>query len=95
MSTIAISGRGECTDLTVELPVSGDEGLEDSHELISLLASYSVDISLWEGVQVLKELNLRLLLIFHLYISLWEDVLVLQELWSLLACSWSDWPEIS
>ena len=61
MSTIAISGRGECTDLTVELPASGDEGLEDSRELVSLLASYSVDISLWEGVRVLKELNLRLL----------------------------------
>ena len=67
------------------MPASGDEGLEDSRELVSLLASYSVDISLWEGVPVLKELDLRLLLIFLLYISLREDVLVLEELGSLLA----------
>ena len=47
-----ISGRGEYTDLTVRLPDSGEEGLEVSLELASLLASYSVPVSvnnsLWE-----------------------------------------------
>ena len=50
-------GRGEYTDLTVRLPDSGEEGLEVSRELASLLASYSVavseNISLWEDVLVL------------------------------------------
>ena len=45
--------EGECTDLAVKLPPSGDNGLEESLELGLLLASYSVDISLWEGMVVL------------------------------------------
>ena len=60
--TIAISGRGEYTHLTVRLPDSGEEGLEGSWELASLLASYSVavseNISLWEDVVVLEESEL-------------------------------------
>ena len=60
--TIAISGRGEYTDLIVRLPDSGEEGLEVSRELASLLASYSVavseNISLWEDVWVLEESEL-------------------------------------
>ena len=47
---IAISGVGEYTVLTDNLPDSGDYGLEVSVLLGSLLASYSVVISLWENV---------------------------------------------
>ena len=47
---IAISGVGEYTVLTDKLPDSGDDGLEASLLLGSLLASYSVVISLWEDV---------------------------------------------
>ena len=48
---IAISGVGEYTVLTDKLPDSGDDGLEASSLLLgSLLASYSVVISLWEDV---------------------------------------------
>ena len=46
----AISGVGEYTVLTDKLPDSGDDGLEVSLLLGSLLASYSVVISLWEDV---------------------------------------------
>ena len=49
---IAISGVGEYTVLTDKLPDSGDDGLEASLLLGSLLASYSVVISLWEDVWV-------------------------------------------
>ena len=51
---IAISGVGEYTVLTDKLPDSGDDGLEASLLLGSLLASYSVVISLWEDVCGLK-----------------------------------------
>ena len=54
--------RGEYTDLTVRLPDSGEEGLEVSRELASLLVLYSVavseNISLWEDVVVLEESEL-------------------------------------
>ena len=67
---IAISGRGEYTDLTVRLPDSGEEGLEVSLELASLLASYSVavsvNISLWEDVVVLEVSELLALLVTSL-----------------------------
>ena len=45
---IAISGVGEYTVLTEKLSDSGDDGLEASLLLGSLLASYSVVVSLWE-----------------------------------------------
>ena len=77
LCSIAISGRGKYTDLTVRLPDSVEEGLEVSLELASLLASYSVavsvDISLWEGVVVLEVSELLALLVTSL--SLWEGVL--------------------
>ena len=64
---IASSGRGEYTDLAVRLPDSGEEGLEVSLELASLLASYSVavsvNISLWEDVVVLEVSVLLALLV--------------------------------
>ena len=47
---IAISGVGEYTVLADKLPDSGDDGLEASLLLGSLLTSYSVVISLWEDV---------------------------------------------
>ena len=47
---IAISGIGEYTVLTDKLLDSGDDGLEASLLLGSLLAPYSVVISLWEDV---------------------------------------------
>ena len=50
LKIMAISGVGEYTVLTDKLPVSGDDGLEDPLLLGSLLASYSVVISLWEDV---------------------------------------------
>ena len=49
---MAISGVGEYTVLAVMLPDSGDKDLEASLLLGSLLASYSVVISLWEDVYV-------------------------------------------
>ena len=48
----AISGVGEYTVLADKLPDSGDDGLEASLLLSSLLALYSVVISLWEDVWV-------------------------------------------
>ena len=49
---MAIFGMGEYTVLAVMLPDSGDDGLEASLLLGSLLALDSVVISLWEDVYV-------------------------------------------
>ena len=77
LCTIAISGRGKYTDLTVRLPDSGEEDLEVSLELVSLLALYSiavsVNISLWEDVVVLEVSELLALLVTSLLV--WEGVL--------------------